>query len=782
MNMLAAQTEMSEKINPDLLAGEWQAEWIGPNSGSGQEPGVWHFRKSFEMDELPEEFIIHVSADNRYRLFVNGESVSFGPARGDLMHWRFETLDVAKYLKSGKNTVAAVVWNFAEHRPEAQFTHRTAFILQGNDQLESAINTNESWKVLKNEAYSLLPVDRKSLGWYYIVVGPGELVDAEKYPWGWQDPNYDDSDWKSARAIRRPVQHWGKQHGSYDGWKLVPRQIPLMEESPQRIPKIARASGVQIHDGFLKNETPLDIPPNTNATLLLDQTFLTTAYPVLTTSGGKDAKIKLTYAEALFEKDDPRKKSHRDHLEGMEIRGYSDMILPDGGENRRFQSLWWRTFRYLQLDITTKDHALKIHDLYGIFTAYPFEQRASFTSSDSSLEKIWQVGWRTARLCAGETYFDCPYYEQLQYVGDTRIQALISLYNAGDDRLMRRAIQDFADSQMPDGLTQSRYPVHGTQFIPPYSLLWIAMVYDYWMHRDDAAFVQSHLRGVRGVVDWYAQYIDETGMVGAVPWWNFIDWAWDRGVPPGADEGGSSIVALQFAYVLQYAAKMSEAFNRPSEALYYRKLFDTLTKAVYKNCWDEKRGLLADTPEKTSFSQHPNVLGVLVGLFQPEQEKRVMERVLADGELTQCTFYFKFYLFNALQKAGMAKRYLEQLEPWRDMLKLGLTTFAEEPEPTRSDCHAWSASPNYHLLALICGVRPLEPGFRSVLVQPELGELQFIEAKMPHPQGEITVKLRRSENGGITGEIVLPNGASGEYDWEGQRRLLKAGINVLDNF
>ncbi|MEZ4828681.1 MAG: hypothetical protein R3C61_20710 [Bacteroidia bacterium] len=78
-----------------------------------------------------------------------------------------------------------------------------------------------------------------------------------------------------------------------------------------------------------------------------------------------------------------------------------------------------------------------------------------------------------------------------------------------------------------------------------------------------------------------------------------------------------------------------------------------------------------------------------------------MQRILEDKSLIQATFYFKFYLFRALVKTGMADQYLPQIQPWRDMLDLGLTTFAEKPDPTRSDCHAWSASPNYDLLATV---------------------------------------------------------------------------------
>ena len=123
---------------------------------------------------------------------------------------------------------------------------------------------------------------------------------------------------------------------------------------------------------------------------------------------------------------------------------------------------------------------------------------------------------------------------------------------------------------------------------------------------------------------------------------------------------------------------------------------------------------MADTPEKNTFSQHAGIMGVLSGSIPVDQQKQVLEKVLTDTSLSQATFYYRFYLTRALKMAGMAENYYSQLKPWRDMLNIGLTTFAEQPEPTRSDCHAWSSSPNYDFLATICGIMPGSPGFASV--------------------------------------------------------------------
>ncbi|UCH62506.1 MAG: alpha-L-rhamnosidase N-terminal domain-containing protein [Fidelibacterota bacterium] len=770
-------------VNPEVISNVWKAKWISHPTAKPEEFGVFHFRKTINLKAKPASFVINVSADNRYRLFVNGQSVCTGPARGDLEHWRFETVDIAPYLKKGKNVLAAVVWNFAEHRPVAQVSFGTAFLLQGNTDKEEIVNTNSSWKVIRNEAYTPIPVDRAALGWVYIVVGPGEKVDASRYPWAWHKSDYNDSDWLKARDWQPALPRWGHHRDIYRAWKLVPREIPPMEETVKRIPKVARAEGIETEGGFLTGEKPLVVPPHTKASLLLDQTQLTTAYPVLVISGGQGARITLTYAEALIDSND--KKGNRDEIAGKRIRGYVDIFLPDGGRTRKWQSLWFRTYRYLQLDIETTDQPLTIQDFHGIFTAYPFLEKASFVSSDPSLKTIWDVGWRTARLCAGETYFDCPYYEQLQYVGDTRIQAIISLYMSGDDRLMRQAIEAFNDSRIPEGLTASRYPEYDSQYIPPYSLFWIAMVYDYWLYRDDPTFVKKFLTGVRGVVEWYEGYIAENGMLGPMPWWNFVDWSFQggsylQGVPPGADDGYSSIITLQYIYVLSYAAEMAEAFDRTEEAAYYRRLGQELKEATYRLCWDQDRQLIADTPERENFSQHANVMAVLVDMIPADQRVKIMRRIDTDTTLVRCTFYYRFYLDRAMRKVGLADEYVDRLGPWREMLALGLTTFAEEPDPTRSDCHAWSSSPNYNFLATVCGIEPAEPGFKSVRIAPALGSLTWVEGQMPHPLGDIKVRLQRKGREGIMGEITLPAKLAGTFIWKEKEIQLRSGVQKIN--
>lgn len=764
-------------INPVLLSGSWPASWISCPDAPQRDYGIYHFRKTFALDKVSASFIIHVSADNRYRLFVNGKAVCSGPARGDLYNWYFETVDIAPFLHAGNNTIAAQVWNMGVYAPVAQVTNQTAFLLQGDGETEKPVNTNDTWKVTRNVSYTPCSMDNGARLHTYMVIGPGDQVNAAVYPWNWEKESFNDTAWFRARKIANPVP---VGYGSDNLWTLVPRSIPLMRETPQRMSAVRRAKGINVPNEFLDGRHALTIPADTSVSLLIDQSYNTIAYPEMVFSGGKGATVTITYAEALFAKDGS--KGNRNVINNKEIRGNYDIYLPDGSDRRHFRPLWMRTFRFIQLDIKTGRQPLRIDDIFSNANGYPFEEKASFSSNDESLAQVWEIGWRTAKLCAGETYFDCPYYEQLQYEGDTRIQSLISLYVTGDDRLMRKAITDFYHSRVPEGLTQGRYPSSRLQVIPPFSLFWVSMIHDYWMHRTDQGFVKDMLVPVMGVLDWFEKKIDSSRqMLGPMKWWSFVDWnlSFPGGTPDGAMDGNSSIITLQYVNTLQQAAELFAFFGKKAEAAHYSQLAEELSRATYRQCFDAGRGVMANTPLKNSFSQHASIIAVITGCIPEADRKAVMQKVLYDSTLSQATFYYRFYLNRALKKAGMADLYYSQLAPWRGMIDNGLTTFAENPDPTRSDCHAWSSSPNYDFLATICGIMPSSPGFATVRIEPAMGELTSVKGSMPHPLGEISVDLQKKADGSMSADIRLPPGLSGEFVWKGRVVAIKEGVQKI---
>ena len=780
---LAAQT--SDK---DITQKEWKAFWIAAPNTPANDYGVYHFRKTVTLPAKPSRFIVHVSADNRYKLYVNGTLVSLGPARGDMAYWNYETVDLAPFLKEGNNIVAAVVWNDGAYKPEAQISYRTAFILQGDTPTEEVLNTNQSWQSIRDSAYQPLP---PQLVYSYYVSGPGELVDMRQTNCNWMTAgNMEMAGWSPAQQLFN-----GLPKGVFafsTGWMLVPRPIPQMELTVQRLGALRRSDGLTVPEGFPAQKKAVTIPAHTTATLLLDQSYLTNAYPTLLFSKGKNATLSLQYAEALYVDEGDKtnwraqtQKGNRDEIAGKRFVGKKDSIISNGSDGQQFTPLWFRTYRYMQLKVQTEDDPLVIDDLYGTFTGYPFRYTAAFRSGDSTLSKIIQVGWHTARLCAVETYMDCPYYEQLQYAGDTRIQALVSLYNSGDDRLMRNAINLLDHSRMAEGITLSRYPTANSQQIPPFSLWWIGMLHDYWTYRPDAEFVRQKLPGARQVLLFFSRYQQGDGSLVNAPYWNFTDWSegkgWSNGVAPVGKDGHSAALDLQLLWAYQLAAELEKQLGMAAYAVQYNRAADLLKATIRSKYWNAAKGLFADTPEKEMYSQHVNALAILTGIITGKDATALAQKILNDTSLTKATIYFKYYIHQALIQAGLGNDYLNWLDIWRQNLAQGMTTWAEMSDinRSRSDCHAWGSHPNIEFFRTVLGIDSDAPGFSKIKIEPHLGRLQDVSGDMPHPAGTLSVAYKTS-NGKTTATITLPAHIPGYLLWKGKRYELKAGQkNVL---
>jgi len=775
----------SQTINPSLFKNTWSANWIAAPGAPAKTYGVYYFRKKISLANKPDSFIVHVSADNRYVLIINEKFVSLGPARNDLSYWNFETVDIAPYLVNGDNIITATVWNEGEYRPEAQISNRTGFLMQGNTKKEEIINTNTSWKCYKNNAYTPLT---GGVGYNtYYVSGPGELVDMNKMPDGWQKNNFDDNAWPNAVKVG-----WrgATPKGVVDiaEWMLVPSTLPPMELRVQRFAAVRKINGITIPDGFPSTPKAITIPANTHASFLLDQSFYTNAYPELDFSKGKDAGILLTYAEALFtEKPDGPgktfKKGNRNEVDGKIMAGRKDSIISNGKDDQYYSTLSWRTFRYVEIKITTKDEPLIINDIYSLFTGYPFQLNASFNAHDKTLDKIFEVGWRTARSCAWETYMDCPYYEQLQYIGDTRIQALVSLYNSGDDRLVRNAITQMDHSRMAEGITLSRHPSFSPQQIPTFSLWYIGMLNDYWMYRGDSAFVKDKLQGTRDVLWFFSKYQNEEGSLRNVPYWIYTDWVegktgWPGGVGPIGEDGSSSLLDLQLLWALQVAAKLETELGMPAIANEYHKKARQLQQTIIHNYWNSDKKLFVDTKGQDRCSQHANTLAILTNTIRGSATTELAKRIITDRSLAPASIYFKYYLHMALIKAGLGNDYLKWLDKWKENIDMGLTTWAEisEIDNSRSDCHAWGSSPNIEFFRTVLGIDTDAPGFKKVKIEPHLGDLKNVNGKMPHPNGFILASYQFI-NGNWNIEITLPGKISGRFIWMKKEYPLKPGTN-----
>lgn len=762
-------------------------------STSGARPEVNAYRLQFE---LPEAAVIrvHVSADERYLLYLDGEAVGRGPERGSDRAWFYESYDLP--LTAGAHTLVALVWQLGEVAPLAQVGLAGGFLLEAEGAYGALLATKSAaWTCKPVGGISFdLPEGARRMAWF---VEPIQTTDGTTYPWGIE--RGEGEGWMPAGARREDLAF---PYGIHPAHVLQPALLPGQLAHPRQGGSVRYATAAAWEDpqliavpagggpgpeaaawqAWLDGAQPLAIPPHSHRQVILDLNEYVCAYPQLELSGGRGSRVVVGWAEALHLDASGESKGQRDGVEGRTfIALCRDVILPDGGELRQFETLWWRAGRYVALLIATADEPLTLERCGFLETRYPLEMESRFRSSDPRLDAITPLALRSLQMCAHETYMDCPYYEQMMYVGDTRLEVLTTYTISRDDRLPRKALLLYGLSRLPDGLTQARYPSRDVQVIPPFALWWAGMVYDYALWRSDRDFAAALLPGVRAVLDGFLAYVDAGDLLQAPPGWNFADWieAWPIGVPPDGFNGCSGLLHWHLVYTLGLAARLEEWVGDPVGAQRWESWRGRLAAAGKAHFWDDARGLFADDLAHTSFSEHSQCLALLSGVLEGEQRARTAQNLLGDPALTRATIYFTHYLFETYRLLEQPAAFFVRLGLWFDLPAQGFKTTPEQPEPSRSDCHGWGAHPLYHFFATVLGIRPAAPGFAEVEIRPMPGDLTELAGELVHPRGLIAVDLRFTP-GHVRGSVVLPEGLLGTFYYGGKTIGLRPGRQVVE--
>ena len=751
----------------DMFAGGWR------------QPVLLRFRKTFQADATPLR--LHVSADERFELFLDGGRIARGPDRSDVEHWSYATYEVR--LAPGEHRLEAVAWSIGPYAPVAQLTWRGGFILKAEGGYDAQLTTGKAaWDVARLEGYDFAPG----------VVFVGAQLTAQGCA-----AQFKEGEYVPAQVVRGPIR--GNQYGeSAAGWKLFPSRLPdqidreisagrvvalgegpLGKNEPVRADQ-AQAATLPRWQALVDGKESLTVPANTEQFVLWDLRNYFCAYPVCEVSGGAGARLAWSWAESLYLPGSDA-KGNRDEFIGKSFRGMTDTFVADGGEHRKFTTLWWRAGRWCLLSLKTGSEPLTIHRLALNESRYPYENEGSFDGGDPELAGVLALAVRGIQMCAHETYMDCPFYEQLMYDGDTRLELLTTDVMTRDDRLVKRALELFDFSRRNWGFVNERFPAYLPQHSPTFSLIWALMLSDYAFWHNDKAFVKARAIGLRSMLEEFEPYLNAEGLLENLPGWPFMDWVpqWQHGDAPDSPKGVSSLNNLLYIYALRKSAAVEDWLGEPLLAQRLRAKAERTATAVRARFWDDARGLVADNLAHTEFSEHAQCLALLSDTLPEKQARRCFEQLLSAPDLKRATIYFSFYLLETWQKFGRGDLIVERMQFWKDLVKQGLKTPVEMPGNTRSDCHAWGSHPLFHLHASVAGVRPASPGFRTVRIAPQPGKLPKIVSRTPHPDGFISLELDFAGKR-CRGNVELPAGITGTFVWHNRQLKLHGGANDIN--
>ncbi|MFH1024547.1 MAG: alpha-L-rhamnosidase C-terminal domain-containing protein [Planctomycetota bacterium] len=777
----------------------WVARWIWSKGATRHPFHISYFSKEFEMGKAEGKARVHCAADSKYRLWVNGEYIGFGPARGHSGHPYYDTHVVP--LKAGRNTIAFLVQHYTKKTPVFASVEG-GLICEVEAEAGIVAATDSSWRALASKAYSGTPG----------IIFP-EIFDARFEPDGWQRPEFDAHRWPAARVLSRSKLAAPRN--------LIPRPIPLIKEkrlAPARLLDTWRCQGIrprmyaveqgipgslrEVQQERLKTRPSgkashiscalptrpltLDLGVRQAVCLILDFGKETLASTEIVARGPAGVIVDLGYAESLD-----------DDLVSVSVS--ERVVLKNGRTHHRM--IQARGFRFMILRVSNIGRPrcrVSLEDVAAYESIYPTKSVGHFACSDSLLNRIFGLSARTIKLCMEDSFTDCPLRERTLWLGDLQPEALFGYYAFGEFTLAKKCVLEFAGANRAAGWVPSVFPSPVAWNLPTWSMRFPVIAWEYYLYSGDRPSLPALYESVKKEMVWLGRYESRKGLLvnlGLLPnkaanltdtmhGMNFVDWT---KLDVFSNDG---VVQGWYLEALDCSAKLACAAGDRRSATDFATRAARLRKSLAKCYWSERRKAFLkyrpDSPQRPPhvrdnlIGQHENFLFALRRVGTAEQRQWALRAAggatgrylpalgddyrhgnAANEDLIRIgSPFWSFYALLALMEAGKDREALEYIRLcWGLMLDYGATSCWEMWDRRSSLCHGWSAAPAMILPRYVLGVAPLMPGFRVFEVHPRVADLAWARGRVPTPYGTITVGWK-TEDDRLILALKVPNHTS----------------------
>ena len=681
---------------------DWKAKWIWDKESLTEE-NVWMcYNKKVVLDKIPDELIAHISADSKYWLYINGETVVFEGSvkRGpDKNSGYYDSVDIAHYLKEGENSICALVWYWDN---ETSYSYcgsgQGGFLFEAVNE-EITIISDESWKVKRNPAYidSALYPPNYRLAEYSI------YFDARKNTDDWINENYDFYSWENATGYAVGGE------GAYG--RLYPRGIPFLKDYGIKNYENSKDYENYTVKKLFGEKITVDIPYNAQIT------------PCLKVIAPAGKKIRITTENTL-------------------IGAVSTTYITREGE-QEFEALGWFNGEHITYKIP---RGVTVVSLMYRETGYDSSFCGDFKCDDEFLNSLWQKSLRTLYVTMRDNFMDCPDRERAQWWGDVTSEMIMTMYSMDSNSylLYQKGVEAMLSHVDDTKVLQTVVPISGDSFeLPVQQLAGIVGFLTYYEYTGDKAFAE---KVYDASVDYLRLWeIGENNLVvhrgGS---WDWADW--------GSKEDMTAIENAWFYYALCATEKMGDVIGRDDDNSFFAERKDAVSKG-YKALWTED-GFRSKDARKPD--DRANALAVLSGLADEEQYGIIAD-VLKTTE--NSSPYMEYYVLEALCKMGEYEAAKDRIKHrYEGMMSADYSTLWEFWDSWRGTLnHAWSGGPLVIMSKHFAGIKPLEAGYEKVKIEPQYNLSDSMNCTVPSVKGLITLNYEKISDDYVI-DLNVPQG------------------------
>ena len=671
---------------------DWQARWIWDKE-SITENNVWMcFNKKVSLDKVPDELIAHISADSKYWLYINGETVVFegnvkrGPEEGS---GYFDSIDIAPYLREGENSVSALVWYWDD---ETSYSYSSSG--QGGFLFEAvcdgvSILSDESWKVKRNSAY----IDSALYPPNYRIAEYSIRYDAREEMGEWINADYDASAWENA------TEYAIGGEGAYG--RLYPRGIPFLKDYGLKPYENSASYENYTVKNLLGEKITVDVPYNAQLT------------PYLKVIAPAGKKIRITTENTL-------------------IGAVSTTYVTKEGE-QEFEALGWVNGEHITYNIP---YGVTVVSLMYRETGYDSSFCGNFSCDDEFMNTLWQKSLRTLYVTMRDNFMDCPDRERAQWWGDVTSEMIMTMYSMDSNSylLYQKGVEAMLSHVGDDNVLQTVVPISGDYFeLPVQQLAGIVGFLTYYEYTGDRAFVEK-------VYDASVNYLrlwemgENNLVVHRAGSWDWADW--------GSKEDMTAIENAWVYYALSATEEMADILGRDEDIPFITERKEAIKKG-YAALWTVD-GFKSKDVRKPD--DRANALAVLSGLADEGQYGTITKVLTTTYNSSP---YMEYYVLEALCEMGEYEAAENRIrERYADMVNEDYSTLWEFWNSWQGTMnHAWSGGPLVIMSKHFAGITPYEAGYEKVKIEPQYAMSDSMSCTVPSVKGIISLGYEKTDKG-----------------------------------